>query len=75
VICGGKAHLEPPLALRSFGTPPRLSTTAPHKGPDCPYTVDDATMQPCGADCPASLYHLATNVSASASSWGFSTVC
>jgi hypothetical protein len=54
VICGGKAHPEPPLALRSFGTPPGLSTATPHKGPDCPYTIDDATMQPCRVDYPAS---------------------
>jgi hypothetical protein len=115
VICGGKAHLEPPLTLRSFGTPPGLSTTTRHKGPDCPYTIDDATMpfgfiryltnvfalgivvseqlvrapwseqtavpasrttmQPCGADYPASLYHLAPDVSPSASSWGFLATC
>jgi hypothetical protein len=54
VICRGKAHPEPPLALRSFGTPPGLSTATPHKGPASPYTIDDATMQPCPVDYPAS---------------------
>jgi hypothetical protein len=47
----------------------------PHgtKGRTPPNTIDDATMQPCGADCPASLYHRATDVSVSPSSCGFST--
>jgi hypothetical protein len=54
VICGGKAHLEPSLSLRSFGTPAGLSTATPYKGPACPYTIDDATMQPCRVDYPAS---------------------
>jgi hypothetical protein len=43
VICGGKAHPEPPLALRSFRTPLGLSTATLHKGLDCPYIIDDAT--------------------------------
>jgi hypothetical protein len=33
------------------------------------------TMQPCRADSPASLCHLATEVLALASSWGFSSAC
>jgi hypothetical protein len=57
VICGGKVHPEPPLTLRSFGTPPGLSTATTHKGPDSPYTVNDATMQPCEADYSALPYH------------------
>ena len=69
MICGGKAHLEPPLTLRSLGTPPGLSPAALHKEPDWPYTIDDATMQPCGADYPASHYHLATDVSPLARLW------
>jgi len=50
-----KAHPEPPLTLRSFGTPPGLFAPIPQKGPDCPYTINAATMRPCRADYPASL--------------------
>ncbi len=63
MICGGKAHLEPPLTLQWSGTPPGVSTVTPHKGPPCPYTINGATMQPCGADYSALLCHLATDVS------------
>jgi hypothetical protein len=52
-ICGGKADLEPPLTLRSLGPPPGQFTATPHKGPDCPYTIDHAT--PLGGALPSKM--------------------
>ena len=49
-----KAHVEQPLAPRLSGRPPDLTTAAPLEGRASPYTINAATMQICGADCPVS---------------------
>ena len=54
---GRKAHVEPLPPPTPMGKCHELSTTTPQKGRASPYTVDDATMQPCRVAPPASPHH------------------
>jgi hypothetical protein len=66
----GKVYLEPPLAPRPSGALTGLSSTTRHEGPDSPYTINTATVQPCRIDRPGSPRLLRPRLWAS-----FSTSC
>jgi hypothetical protein len=49
-----KAHLEPPLTPWPSGTLPELFPVTKQEGPDSPYTINTATVQPRRTDRPGS---------------------